>query len=174
MSKMDPIKYVFEKSASTGRVARGQMMLNEYDIQYTSQKAIEGSVLPDYIALQPIEDYQPRKFEFPDEDISRKVEKGQREPENKGWREEELEAAGFAGLTQEVGIGRSRSREDHSRSGNLVSGHTRMALGNTRMRWSGTRMALGITRMDEEDDVLNVVWSLLVRVWGSGTRSIRV
>ena len=58
--------------------------------------------------------------------------------------------------------------------GILVSGHTRMALGNTRMRWHGTRMALGNTRMDEEDDVLNVVWSLLVRVWGSGTRSIRV
>ena len=47
---------------------------------------------------------------------------------------------------------------------NLVSGHTRMALGSTRMRWSGTRMALGNTRMDEEDDVLNVVLSLLVRV----------
>ena len=71
-------------------------------------------------------------------------------------------------------IWESRSRENHSRSGILVSGHTRMALGNTRMRWSGTRMALGNTRMDEEDDVLNVVWSLLVRVWGSGTRSIRV
>ena len=49
-----------------------------------------------------------------------------------------------------------------------------MALGNTRMRWSGTRMALGNTRMDEEDDVSNVVLSLLVRVWRSGTRSIRV
>ncbi|KAI5386542.1 hypothetical protein KIW84_072899 [Lathyrus oleraceus] len=73
-----------------------------------------------------------------------------------------------------VELDRSRSREDHSRSGNLVSGHTRMALGNTRMRWSGTRMALGNTRMDEEDDVLNVFWSLLVRVWGCGTRSIRV
>ncbi|KAI5434771.1 hypothetical protein KIW84_021549 [Lathyrus oleraceus] len=56
----------------------------------------------------------------------------------------------------------------------LVSGHTRMALGNTRMRWQGTRMALGNTRMDEKDDVLNVDWSLVVRVWGSGTRSIRV
>ena len=74
----------------------------------------------------------------------------------------------------EVGSEESRSRENHSRSGNLVSGHTRMALGNTRMRWSGTRMALGNTRMDEEDDVLNVIWPLLVRVWGSGTRSIRV
>jgi hypothetical protein len=73
-----------------------------------------------------------------------------------------------------VGSEESRGRENHSRSGNLVSGHTRMALGNTRMRWSGTRMVLGNTRMDEEDDVLNVVWSLLVRVWGGGTRSIRV
>ncbi|KAI5445057.1 hypothetical protein KIW84_013350 [Lathyrus oleraceus] len=27
--------------------------------------------LSDYVAPQPIEDYQPRKFEFPDEDISR-------------------------------------------------------------------------------------------------------
>ena len=59
-----------------------------------------------------------------------------------------------------VGLSRSRSRESHCRSGDSGSGHTRMALGNT--------------RMDEEDDVLNVVWSLLVRVWGSGTRSIRV
>ena len=71
ISKMDPIKYIFEKPALTGRVARWQMILTEYDIQYTSQKAIKGSVLSDCLAQQPIEDYQPRKFEFPDEDISR-------------------------------------------------------------------------------------------------------
>ena len=69
ISKMDPIKYIFEKPALTGRVARWQMILTEYDIQYTSQKAIKGSVLSDYLAQQPIEDYQPMKFEFPDEDI---------------------------------------------------------------------------------------------------------
>ena len=67
--KMDPIKYGFENPALTGRVARGQMILIEYDIRYTSQEAIEGSVLSDYLAQQPIEDYQPMKFEFPDEDI---------------------------------------------------------------------------------------------------------
>ena len=39
---------------------------------------------------------------------------------------------------------------------------------------AGTRMALGNTRMDEEDEILNVKWSLVVRVWGSDTRSIRV
>ena len=44
-------------------------MLTEYDIQYTSQKAIKGSVLSDYLAEQPIDDYQPMRFDFPDEDI---------------------------------------------------------------------------------------------------------
>jgi hypothetical protein len=66
---MDPIRYVFEKPALTGRVARGKMILIEYDVQYTSQKAIKGSVLSDYLVQQPVEDYQPMMFEFPDEDI---------------------------------------------------------------------------------------------------------
>ncbi|XP_058722923.1 uncharacterized protein LOC131594738 [Vicia villosa] len=69
ISKMDPIKYVFEKPALSGRVARWQMILTEYDIQYTTQKAIKGSVLADYLAHQPVEDYEPMKFEFPDEDV---------------------------------------------------------------------------------------------------------
>ncbi|KAI5403688.1 hypothetical protein KIW84_051018 [Lathyrus oleraceus] len=45
------------------------MVLTEYDIQYTSQKAIKGSILSDYLAQQPIDDYEPMKFDFPDEDI---------------------------------------------------------------------------------------------------------
>ncbi|KAI5396376.1 hypothetical protein KIW84_062542 [Lathyrus oleraceus] len=38
---MDPIKYIFEKPALTGRIARWQMLLSEYDIEYQSQKAIK-------------------------------------------------------------------------------------------------------------------------------------
>lgn len=46
------------------------MILTEYDIQYTRQKAIKGSVVADYLAHQPMEDdYQPMKFDFPAEDI---------------------------------------------------------------------------------------------------------
>ncbi|XP_050919422.1 uncharacterized protein LOC127136961 [Lathyrus oleraceus] len=69
ISKMDPIKYIFEKPALTGRAARWQMALTEYDIQLVTQKAINGSVLSDYFAHHPIEDYQPMKFDFLDEDI---------------------------------------------------------------------------------------------------------
>lgn len=45
------------------------MILTEYDIQYTTQKAIKSSIVADYLDHQPIEDYQPMKFEFPDEDL---------------------------------------------------------------------------------------------------------
>ena len=66
---MDPIKYIFEKPTLSGRIARWQMILTEYDIQYTTQKAIKGSVLADHLAHQAVEDYQSMRFNFPNEDI---------------------------------------------------------------------------------------------------------
>ncbi|KAK2423436.1 hypothetical protein QL285_033889 [Trifolium repens] len=69
ISKMDPIKYIFEKPALTGKIARWQMLLSEYDIQYVTQRAIKGSVLSEHLAHQPLEEYQPIQFDLPDEDI---------------------------------------------------------------------------------------------------------
>ena len=69
ISKMDLIKYIFKKLALSRRIARWQMILTEYDIQYTTRKAIMGSVLADHLAHQAVEDYQSMKFKFPDEDI---------------------------------------------------------------------------------------------------------
>ena len=43
--------------------------LIEYDIQYTTQKAIKGSVLADHLAHQAVDDYQSMNFEFSNEDI---------------------------------------------------------------------------------------------------------
>ena len=51
ISKMDPIKYIFEKPALTGRLSRWQMLLSEYDIQYVTQKAINGRILVDHLAI---------------------------------------------------------------------------------------------------------------------------
>ena len=45
------------------------MILTEYDIQYTTQKAIKGSVLADHLAHQAVDDYRSMNFEFPDENI---------------------------------------------------------------------------------------------------------
>ena len=54
---MDPIKYIFEKPALTGRIAWWQVLLPEFDIAYVTQKAIKGSALADYLAQQSLNDY---------------------------------------------------------------------------------------------------------------------
>ena len=43
--------YVLEELALNGRVVRGQMASTEYDIQYTSQEAIERRVLYDPLMI---------------------------------------------------------------------------------------------------------------------------
>ena len=59
VSKMDLVKYIFEMPAITGWIARWQVLLSEFDIVYVTQKAINKSALVDYLARQPINDYQP-------------------------------------------------------------------------------------------------------------------
>ncbi|XP_057953992.1 uncharacterized protein LOC131148291 [Malania oleifera] len=66
---MDSIKYVFEKPTVTGRMARWQMLLTEYDITYVMRKAIEGSAIAKYLADRAVNDYQPMEFDFLDQDI---------------------------------------------------------------------------------------------------------
>jgi len=50
ISKKDPVKYIFEKPALPGRIARWKVLLSEFDIVYVTQKAIKGSALADYLA----------------------------------------------------------------------------------------------------------------------------
>ncbi|XP_057976008.1 uncharacterized protein LOC131163438 [Malania oleifera] len=69
ISKMDPIKYVFEKPAVTGRMARWQMLLTEYDITYVTRKAVKRSIIAEYLADRAVNDYQSMEFDFPDQDI---------------------------------------------------------------------------------------------------------
>ncbi|XP_050916632.1 uncharacterized protein LOC127131761 [Lathyrus oleraceus] len=69
ISKRDPIKYIFENPVVIGRIAQWKLLLTEYDIQYVTQKAINGSVLYDYVCHLPFEGYQPLRFDFQDENI---------------------------------------------------------------------------------------------------------
>ncbi|XP_052736650.1 uncharacterized protein LOC128197859 [Vigna angularis] len=99
MSKMDPIKFIFEKPALTGRIARWQVLLSEYDIVYVTQKSIKGSALAEYLAHQPISDYQPMQPEFPDEDIMALFKEG------RGYRDEETWILLFDGASNMMGHG---------------------------------------------------------------------
>ncbi|RDY07599.1 Retrovirus-related Pol polyprotein from transposon 17.6, partial [Mucuna pruriens] len=69
IAKMDPLKYIFEKLALTRRITRWQMALSEYDIVYTSQRAIKGSALAEQLAYHPLDEYHPFLHEFLDEHI---------------------------------------------------------------------------------------------------------
>ena len=85
VSKMDPVKYIFEKPALIGRIARWQVLLLEFDIVYVTQKAIKGSALADYLAQQPLNDYQPMHPELPDEDIMALFEEEVEDEDRDKW-----------------------------------------------------------------------------------------
>lgn len=67
IARMDPLKHIFEKPSLTGRIARWQMLLTEFDIIYVTQKAVKGQVIADQLADNPLPDYEPMQTDFPDE-----------------------------------------------------------------------------------------------------------
>ena len=67
--KLDHIKYIFEKTSLSGRIVKWQVLLSDYNIQYVSQKAIKGSAIVEFLADRTEDEYEPMKFEFPDEDL---------------------------------------------------------------------------------------------------------
>ncbi|XP_043702408.1 uncharacterized protein LOC122652665 [Telopea speciosissima] len=70
VSRMDPIKYLFEKPALIGRMARWQLLLSDFDITYVNQKSIKGWAISDHLAASPAEtDSRPIEDSFPDEDL---------------------------------------------------------------------------------------------------------
>ena len=69
ITKIDPIKYIFEKPSQSGRVSRWQVQLSEYDIQYVSQEAINRSAITDFLTERASKDYEPINFDFSDEDL---------------------------------------------------------------------------------------------------------
>ena len=52
---MDPLKYLFEKPALSGRLSRWLILLAEFDLKYVVRKTIKGSVVSNFCAENPIE-----------------------------------------------------------------------------------------------------------------------
>lgn len=70
ISRMDPLKYLFEKPALSSRMARYLFLLSEYDISYVTLKAVKGIAVADYLAENPLAGEEWEEVEFPDESIS--------------------------------------------------------------------------------------------------------
>ena len=66
ISHMDPIKYIFEKPALTGKISCWQILLFEFDIVFVTRKAIKGQAIVDYLTDQPLNDPELSESLFPD------------------------------------------------------------------------------------------------------------
>ena len=69
ISKIDSLKYLMTRPMLTGRLAKWVIILTEFDITYTPQKAIKGQALADFLAEHPIPADSPLACEFPDEEV---------------------------------------------------------------------------------------------------------
>ncbi|XP_052483114.1 uncharacterized protein LOC128036228 [Gossypium raimondii] len=75
-----------ESHALSGRMARCQILLTEYEIVYVSQKSIKGSAITDFLASRTTEEYEPLRFDFPDEDLMCISEKEGESSKEKSWK----------------------------------------------------------------------------------------
>ncbi|XP_058192102.1 uncharacterized protein LOC131309494 [Rhododendron vialii] len=74
VSRMDPLKYLFEKPALTGKMARWLLMLSEFELKYVTRKSIKERVVADFLADYPIEGGEDAEFKLPVEDVMTLVE----------------------------------------------------------------------------------------------------
>ena len=67
VSRLDPLRYLFDRPVLTGRLMRWLVLLTEFDIQYVTQKSVKGSIVADHLAYFPVFDDRPIDDDFPDE-----------------------------------------------------------------------------------------------------------
>ena len=70
ISRLDPLRYLFDRLVLTSRLMRWLVLLIEFDIQYVTQNSIKGSVLADHLALLLITDSRVIDDDFSDEEIA--------------------------------------------------------------------------------------------------------
>ncbi|XP_039165195.1 uncharacterized protein LOC120291608 [Eucalyptus grandis] len=53
MTENDPIKYLFHQPALVGKLAKWQVLISEFDVQFMPQKSVKGRVIADILAENP-------------------------------------------------------------------------------------------------------------------------
>ena len=67
VSRLDPLRYLFDRPVLTGRLMRWLVLLTEFDIQYVTQKSVKGSIVANHLASFPVTDDRSIDDDFPDE-----------------------------------------------------------------------------------------------------------
>ena len=70
VSRLDPLRYLFDIPVLTSRLMRWLVLLTEFDIQYVTQKSIKESVLADHLASLLVTDSREIDDDFPEEEIA--------------------------------------------------------------------------------------------------------
>ena len=70
ISRLDPLRYLFDRPALVGRLMRWSVLLIEVDIHYVTQKSIRGSIVADHLASLPVFDGRTIDDDFLDEDVA--------------------------------------------------------------------------------------------------------
>ncbi|XP_070055336.1 uncharacterized protein [Nicotiana tomentosiformis] len=68
---MDPLKYIFQKPMPTGKLAKWQIFLTEFDIVYVTRTAMKAQALADHLVENPVDnEYESLNTYFPDEEVN--------------------------------------------------------------------------------------------------------
>ena len=67
VSRLDPLRYLFNRPVLTDRLMRWLVLLTEFDIHYVTQKSVKGSIVADHLASFPVFDDRSIDDDFPDE-----------------------------------------------------------------------------------------------------------
>ena len=67
VSRLDPLRYLFDRPVLAGRLMRWLVLLTEFDIQYFTQKSVKGSIVANHLASLPVSNDRPIDNDFSDE-----------------------------------------------------------------------------------------------------------
>ncbi|XP_070014437.1 uncharacterized protein [Nicotiana sylvestris] len=85
ISRMDTLKYIFQKPMPTRRLAKWQILLIEFDIIYVTRTAIKSQALANHLAENPVdEEYEPLRTYFLGEEVMH-IDKVEHD-EKLGWK----------------------------------------------------------------------------------------
>ena len=70
ISRIDHLRYLFDKPALVGCLMRWLVLLTEFDIHYVTQKSIKESIVLNHLASLPVFDGRAIDDDFPDEDVA--------------------------------------------------------------------------------------------------------
>ncbi|WJZ84326.1 hypothetical protein VitviT2T_003935 [Vitis vinifera] len=70
ISRLDTLRYLFDKPALVGHLMRWLVLLTEFDIHYVTQKSIRESIVANHLVSLPFSDGRAIDDDFLDEDVA--------------------------------------------------------------------------------------------------------